>query len=182
MHRIRQPRQLALALLDNRQRQHRQIHAHNAAPHALALPLARPTRTVAAVAVTQQQPHTRGVHDALLHGEPLLVVAARDLEDVAFEFGAQVVAGDLLAHAAVHEHAEFALIFDFDQLLRAVGGVGDVELHLDGGGNVKMWVSCLECEVVDLAYGGCAMGLAFTLSPTGRANYFKVSFGDIERP
>lgn len=138
MHRVRQARQLALALLDNRQRQHRQIHAHDAAPHALAFPLAGPTRTVAAVAVTQQQPHPGGVHDALLHGETLLVVAAGDLEDVALEFGPEVVAGDLLAHAAVHEHAEFALIFDFDELLRAVGGVGDVELHLDGGGLVRM--------------------------------------------
>jgi len=30
--------------------------------------------------------------------------------------------------------------------------------------------------------GSCAVGLACTLSPTGQANYFKVSFGGIERP
>ena len=83
--------------------------------------------------ITQQQPHTGRVHDALLHGKALLVVPARDLEDVALEFGADAVAGDFVAHAAVHEDAELALIFHFDQLLRAVGWVGDVELHLDGG-------------------------------------------------
>ena len=73
------------------------------------------------------------MHDALLHGETLLVVPARDAENVAFEFWADGVAGDFLAHAAVHEDAEFALIVDFDEFLGAVGGEGNVELHLDGG-------------------------------------------------
>ena len=80
------------------------------------------------------------MHDALLHGEALLVVAAGDFEDVAFELGGDAVAGDFLAHALVHEAAEFAVVFDFDELLGAIGGVGDVELHLDGfgGWDVKM--------------------------------------------
>ena len=80
------------------------------------------------------------MHDALLHGEALLVVAAGDFEDVAFELGGDAVAGDFLAHALVHEAAEFAVVFDFDELLGAVGGVGEVELHLDGfgGWDVKM--------------------------------------------
>ena len=86
------------------------------------------------MSVAQQQSNTRRMHDTLLHGETLLVVAAGDLEDVAFEFGAEIVAGDFLAHAAVHELAEFAVIVDFDELLGAVCGVGDIELHLDGGG------------------------------------------------
>ena len=79
------------------------------------------------------------MHNALLHWEPLLVVAARDLEDVACELGPNAVTGDFLAHAAVHEDAEFALIFDFDELLCAVGGVGDVELHLGGGDDTPRW-------------------------------------------
>ena len=81
------------------------------------------------------------MHDALFHGEALLVVAAGDFEDVAFELGGDAVARDLLAHALVHEAAEFAVVFDFDEFLGAVGGVGDVELHLDGFGgrwDVKM--------------------------------------------
>jgi hypothetical protein len=72
------------------------------------------------------------MHDTLLHRKPLLVVTAGDLEDVAFELVAHTVAGNFCAHAAVHEDAEFAVIFDFDQFLRPVGGIGDVQLHLDG--------------------------------------------------
>ena len=60
------------------------------------------------------------MHDSLLHRESLLVVAAGDAEDVAFELVADAVAGDFGAHAAVHEDTELALIFDFDQLLRAI--------------------------------------------------------------
>ena len=131
-HLIRQSLDLLLALLDDAQRQHRQIHRHDATPHALALALPRPPGPVAAVARAQEEADPRGVHDALLHGEPLLVVAAGDFEDVAFVLGGEAVAGDFLAHALVHEGAEFAVVFDFDEFLGAVGRVGDVELHLDG--------------------------------------------------
>lgn len=133
MLRIRQPRQLPLTLLHNRQRQHTEIHTDDTPPHALPLALSRPPRAIAAVALAEQQPDAGGVHDSLLHGETLLVVAASDLEDVACEFGPEGVGGHFLTHAAVHEDAEFALIFDFDQLLGAVGRVGDIEFHLDGG-------------------------------------------------
>ena len=133
MHLIRQPRQFLITLLDNRKRQHRQIHRHDATPHGFPLALARPSGSVAAVTRREQQPYTRGMHDPLLHRKTLLVVAAGDLEDVAFEFGTDAVAGDFGAHSLFHEDAEFALIFDFDDLLRPVGGIGDVELHLDGG-------------------------------------------------
>ena len=85
------------------------------------------------MALAEQQPNAGGVHDSLFHGEPLLVVSAGDLEDVACEFGPEGVGGHFLTHAAVHEDAEFALIFDFDQLLGTVGGVRDIEFHLDGG-------------------------------------------------
>jgi hypothetical protein len=43
------------------------------------------------------------VHDSLLHGETLLVVAAGDLEDVAFEFVADAVAWDFGAHSVGEE-------------------------------------------------------------------------------
>ena len=87
------------------------------------------------------------MHDALFHREPLLVVAACDFEDVAFEFGTYGVAGDFGAHAFLHEDAELALIFDFDEFLRAVGWVGDVELHGgDGGG-------CWPSMLVDVVLG-----------------------------
>ena len=94
------------------------------------------------------------MHDALFHGEALLVVAARDAELVAFEFVADAVAGHFGAHAAVHEDAQLALVFDFDELLRAVGRVRDVELHLDGGGEGCQDESCCCCGRGDGGLGG----------------------------
>ena len=75
------------------------------------------------MSLAQQQPNSRRMHDPLLHGKPLLVVSASDTEDVALEFGTDAVARNFLPHAAVHEDAEFALIFDVDELLGAVSGV-----------------------------------------------------------
>lgn len=148
MHRIRQPGQLLIPLLNDTERQHSQIHGYNTPPHALPLTLPGSPGSIAGVAGAQQEPDARWVHDALLHGETLFVVAAGDFEDIAFELGADAVGGDFLAHAAVHEDAEFALVFDFDEFLRAVGGVGYVELHLWGGLPVEgLWV--VGWEVVD---------------------------------
>lgn len=39
---------------------------------------------------------------------------------------------DFGAHALLHEGTELALIVHLDDLLRPIGRVGDVELHLDG--------------------------------------------------
>ncbi len=128
-HHVRQARDVGVALLHDAERQHAEVHADDTAAHALALALAAAARAVARVAVAQQQAHARRVQHALLHGEALLVVAARDAEDVALELVADAVAGHLGAHAAVHEHAQLALIVNVDKLLRAVGRVGDVELH-----------------------------------------------------
>lgn len=133
---IRHTGQFLLALLDDAQGQNTEVHADNATPDTLPLALSRPPRPVAAVPVGEQQPNTCWVHNSLLHGKTLLVVAAGDAEDVSLELVADAVAGDFLAHAAVHEDAEAALIFDFDELLRAVRRHGDVELHL---GRLAMW-------------------------------------------
>ena len=91
------------------------------------------------MSIAQKQPDTGRMHDTLLHRKSLFIIAAGDLEDVAFELRADAVALDFLSHAAVHEDAEFAVIFDFDELLSAIGGVGDVELHLDGGVMASRW-------------------------------------------
>ena len=53
MLRIRNPRQFSLPLLDNRQRQHTQIHTNNAPPDTLPLPLARPPWPITAMTLTQ---------------------------------------------------------------------------------------------------------------------------------
>lgn len=79
------------------------------------------------------------MHNPLLHGKPLFIVAAGDFEDVAFELRAHAVAGNFLSHAAVHEDAELALVFDFDELLGTIGRVGNIELHLDGGVVTSRW-------------------------------------------
>ena len=124
LHTIRQPRNLPLALLDDTERQHRQIGRNDTTPDTLPSPLARPSGPVTAVSRRQQQPHASRVHHPLLHGKTLLVIAAGDLEDVAGEFGAERVGGDFLAHAAVHEDAQFAVVLDLDEFLGAVGRVG----------------------------------------------------------
>ena len=103
--------------------------------------------------IAQKQPNTRRMHNALLHRKPLFIIAAGDFEDVAFEFRTHAVAGDFVAHASLHEDAEFALVFDFDEFLGAIGGVGDVELHLDGGGVASRW----RVRVVDGSFELCCV-------------------------
>jgi hypothetical protein len=79
----------------------------------------------------------------ILHGEALFVVAASDFEDVAFEFVSNGVSSDFLAnlhrmsilfqgekgsnYPLVHECAQPTLIFDFNELLTAIGRIGDLE-------------------------------------------------------
>lgn len=42
----------------------------------------------------------------------------------------KAIGWDFVAHALVHEDTELALIFDLNELLRAIGRVGNVQLHL----------------------------------------------------
>jgi hypothetical protein len=129
-------REVGVALLHNGEGKDGEVGGDDAATDGLALALTSAARAVARVSVGEEEAHTGRVHDTLLHGETLLVVAAGDLEDVALELVANGVARDFLTHAAVHEDAELALILNIDELLRAIGGEGDVQLHLvdDGAG------------------------------------------------
>jgi len=128
---IREARNVVVALLDNGQSKDGQVHGNNASTNRLSLALTRAAWAVAAVAVGEEKSDTGWVHDTLLHRKTLLVVAASDLEDVALELVADAVARHFLTHAAVHEDTQLALIFHLDQLLRAVGWEGNIELHLD---------------------------------------------------
>ena len=95
---VGQARDIVVALLDDGERQNREVHANDAAADRLSLALARPAGTVARMALGEQEPDSGRVHDALLHGETLLVVSARDLEDVALELVADGIARNLGAH------------------------------------------------------------------------------------
>ena len=55
------------------------------------------------VALLEQEPHTAVGEDALLHGEALLVVAARDPHHVALELVSEGVGLDLLTHPLLVE-------------------------------------------------------------------------------
>lgn len=68
-------------------------------------------------------------HDSLSHGEPVLVVASGDLEDVALVLVAQAVTLDLLAHALLDEVHVLLVVVDLDGLLGARKLVSDVEFH-----------------------------------------------------
>lgn len=114
---------LVVTLLDDAEGKDGEVHADDATADGLPLALTSATGAVAGVAVSEQETDTGGVHDTLLHRETLLVVAAGDPEDVALELVADGVARDFMTHAAVHEDAELALIFNLDQFLGAIVGV-----------------------------------------------------------
>lgn len=122
---------VVVALLGDAESEDREVHADDAATNRLPLALAGATGAVAGVALAEEEGNTGWVHNTLLHRKALLVVAAGDFEDVSLELVADTIAGNLLSHATVHEDAQLALIVDLDHLLSAIGGVGDVQLHLD---------------------------------------------------
>lgn len=128
---------VVVALLDDGEGKDREVLADDAATDGLALALTGAAGAVARVAVGEEQAGTSREHDTLLHGETLLVVATGDAEDVALELVTDGVAGNLSAHALLHEDGELALILNVDELLAAVGRVGDVQLHLAGAGWCK---------------------------------------------
>jgi hypothetical protein len=89
---------LLISLLDDGEGEDGHVVADDAAVDGLALALAGAAGTVAGVAVGEEESDTTGMHDTLLHGEALLVVATGDAEDVALKLVADRVAGDLGAH------------------------------------------------------------------------------------
>ena len=89
---------VGLALLDDGEGENGEVHADDATTDGLAATLTAAAGSVAGVAVGEEESDTGRVHDTLLHGETLLVVAAGDLEDVTLELIAEVVTGNFLAH------------------------------------------------------------------------------------
>ena len=128
--RIRQTRNLLFTLLDHNAVQGLNIRANNAATDTLPAALTVAARTVARVTLTEEQTHTRGQEDTLLHGETLLVVATSNAKDVALPFVTKRVDLNILGHTLIVKAAHETLIQELEGLLRARGRVGNVELHL----------------------------------------------------
>lgn len=127
---------LLLTLLDDSDSEDGEIGTDDAAADGLALALTSAAGAVAGVAVGEEEADTGRGDNTLLHWETLLVVATSDAEDVALPLIAKGIGRDLSAHTLLEEGAELALIFNVDELLRAVGWVGDVQLHVgDDAGN-----------------------------------------------
>lgn len=122
----------ALALLDDGQSKDRQVLADDAATDGLALALAITSGSVAGVAFGKEELDTGREHDTLLHGKALLVITAGDAENVALPLITETVSGNFVAHTLLHEDAQLALIVNLEELLRPIGRVGDVQLHLVG--------------------------------------------------
>merc|ERR1712205_67965 len=125
---IRQPRNLLLAPLHNDEVEHREVVAHNAPTHRLALHLTSAALTVALASLLEQQAHAVGAQDTLHHGEALLVVPASDAEAVALELVAKGVAIDFLGHALVEEWQELLVLINRNALLQTRLGAAHVEL------------------------------------------------------
>lgn len=102
---IRKAWQLTLTLLDDHQVKNLDFRGNNAAANALPLPLTLPALAIAGGPLLQKQAHALGSHDTLLHGETLLVVASRDLEDVTLELIAHNISNNLLVHTLIVELA-----------------------------------------------------------------------------
>jgi hypothetical protein len=152
---------VVVALLDDREGEHGEIHRDDAATDRFALALTGAAGSVAGVAIGEEKSDSSGMHDTLLHGETLLVVAAGDLEDVALEFVADGVARNLCTHSViisccmfeaeepfvplVHKHTQFSLIFNLDQLLAAIGRLWNCQCVF-----VDLWWKFRDGEAVEL--------------------------------
>jgi hypothetical protein len=104
VHDVGQAGDVVVALLDDAEGEDRHVVADDAAVDGLALALAGAAGSVAGVAVGKQKPDTAWVHDTLLHGKALLVIATGDAEDVALELVADRVTGDLSTHLEKKRH------------------------------------------------------------------------------
>jgi hypothetical protein len=125
---VGQTSNVGLTLLNNNKGDDSKIVTNNATTDRLSLSLTSATGTVARVTLGKKELDTGGVENTLLHGETLLVVTTSDLKDVALELVTKGITLDLLAHSLLVENTDLVFIIDLDELLRAVGRVGNVEL------------------------------------------------------
>ena len=94
-----------IALLDDDEGEDGDVGTDDAPADGLALALTVATSAVARVSIGEEEPNTVGKQNTLFHGEPLLVVPARDADDVALEFIAYRVSLDFLGDFLVEKDA-----------------------------------------------------------------------------
>jgi len=122
---------VTLSLLDDRESEDGEILSDDAATNGLALAFTSSAWAVAGMAVGEEEFDTSWEHHTLLHRKSLLVIASSDAKNIALPLVTKAISRNLVAHALLHKDAKLALIFNFDQLLRPVGRVGNIELHLN---------------------------------------------------
>jgi len=126
---VGKPGDLSFAFLDNDKVAHRQVGADNASANGLTLAGTGAALTEARGSLSDQQANTVVAENTLLHGETLLVVTARDAEDVALEVVAQNGTLDFMRHTLVVQVTKLGVIVNLNRLLAAGGWEGNIELH-----------------------------------------------------
>ena len=111
---VGEAREVGITLLDDGKGEDGEIHSDDASTDGFALALTGAAGSVARVPIRQEQADSSWMHDSLLHGETLLVVAAGDLEDVALEFITNAVARNLCAHPVIVSCCRF----EFEENIR----------------------------------------------------------------
>lgn len=125
---IRQSLDCVLADLCDDQVQDGDVLPDDATTDRLTLTFTGPALTVSLVSLLTQKTDTGVGEDALTHGETLLVISTRDAEDVSCELFTEDVSVDLLSHATFVQVLETLFVIDFDDLLHARAGAGNVDL------------------------------------------------------
>mmetsp|Transcript_59747 Transcript_59747/g.185180 ORF Transcript_59747/g.185180 Transcript_59747/m.185180 type:complete len:257 (+) Transcript_59747:75-845(+) len=126
---VREAGDLLVALLDDGEREDREVAPHDAAAHGLALAAALAPLAEAGHALLEEQPHAVVDQNPLLHGKPLLVIATSDADHVAFPLVPEGVSCHLCCHSLVEKWHQLLIVIDLDQLLAAGRGVRNVQLH-----------------------------------------------------
>jgi hypothetical protein len=112
---ISQTGNILLTLLNNNERQDREVRADDTTTDRLSLAFTGTARTVTRVTLGHQETNTVRQKDTLLHGETLLIVTTRDTENVTLELVTERVTGDLLGHTLIIETT--AILYINDQYL-----------------------------------------------------------------
>jgi len=120
---------IGFSLLDDDEVKNRQVSVDDASSNASAVTLSGASGSVAGVLGAEEEANASISQHSLHHRESLLVVSTTDAEHITLPFVSEGVSGDFRRHLLVEEDAEFAVIFDLDQLLASGRWIGNVQFH-----------------------------------------------------